>query len=378
MIKRVIAFAAALIVLIAALWLSQRDEPALKVSGFVEADEIRVGSRVGGRVKSVHVDEGQQVKRGDLLVELEPFDLLERQSELRSSLAQSQANLDRLRTGFRPEQVAQAKARVDQFAAHLTKLTNGPRKEEIDAATAELELAESELELATIRHQRAETLVGRLAVSREEYDEATTQLRVARSRHQVKESALKLLTEGTRPEDIAEARAQLEEAREAWKLMKNGYRAEDIAEATAAVNASKAAEKVIERQLDELRITAPGNGMIEAVELQPGDLVGINTPVISIMDTSRLWIRAYVPENRLNLKIGEMVPIGVDSFPGEKFTGRITFVARQAEFTPGNVQTPEERSKQVFRIKVDLVEGLDRLRPGMSADVWLDRRPADE
>jgi multidrug resistance efflux pump len=90
------------------------------------------------------------------------------------------------------------------------------------------------------------------------------------------------------------------------------------------------------------------------------------------MDSSRLWVRAYVPENQLDLAIDQPVWVTVDSYPDDRFRGHISFIARKAEFTPSNVQTPEERSKQVFRIHVTLDEGLDRLRPGMSADVWLE------
>jgi hypothetical protein len=90
------------------------------------------------------------------------------------------------------------------------------------------------------------------------------------------------------------------------------------------------------------------------------------------MDTSHLWVRAYVPENRLGVTVGQKVTVTVDSFPDRKFAAHVGFIARQAEFTPNNVQTPEERSKQVFRIKADLDEGLDVLRPGTPADVWLD------
>jgi multidrug resistance efflux pump len=194
----------------------------------------------------------------------------------------------------------------------------------------------------------------------------------------VKSDALALLNEGTRSEEIAEARARLAEAEHAWQLLQGGYRPEEIAEARAAVDAATAAVEAGRRQLDELRIVAPLDGTVEAVELQPGDLVGANAPVISLMDTLHLWVRAYVPENRLNLGIGQELPITVDSFPHERFRGRITFIARQAEFTPGNVQTPEERSKQVFRVKLTLLDGLDRLLPGMSADVWLDEAGVDE
>jgi multidrug resistance efflux pump len=94
--------------------------------------------------------------------------------------------------------------------------------------------------------------------------------------------------------------------------------------------------------------------------------------VISMMDRRSLWVRAYVPEDRMDVEIGRAVAVTVDSRPGQRFAGRVGFIARQAEFTPGNVQTPEDRSRQVFRIKVILEEGRDVLRPGMGADVWLE------
>jgi multidrug resistance efflux pump len=97
---------------------------------------------------------------------------------------------------------------------------------------------------------------------------------------------------------------------------------------------------------------------------------------MSMLDTGGLWVRAYLPENR-HLELGQKVAVSVDAYPGESFGAEVTFISRQAEFTPSNVQTPEERSKQVFRIKVTLLEGLDRLRPGMAADVGLPPRGTD-
>ena len=91
-----------------------------------------------------------------------------------------------------------------------------------------------------------------------------------------------------------------------------------------------------------------------------------------MIDHRRLWVRAYVPQNRLDVQLGQACYVTVDSYPDERFAAEITYIAQQAEFTPSNVQTPEERSKQVFRIKVTLREGLDRLRAGMAADVWLE------
>jgi multidrug resistance efflux pump len=217
-----------------------------------------------------------------------------------------------------------------------------------------------------------ERLVPRNAATQEELDEAVTALRVARATLEVRQQELALLREGTRPEQIEAARAQLEEANQQWLLRKNGFRAEEIAQAKAAVDSAQAAREAIDQQLAELNVVAPLAAVVEAVDLRPGDMISPNAPVLSLMDTSRLWVRAYVPENELDLAIDQPVWVTVDSYPNARFRGHISFIARQAEFTPSNVQTPEERSKQVFRIHVTLDEGLDRLRPGMSADVWLE------
>ncbi len=372
MFLRAIAIVLLACVLGVALFARQWQEGQQKVSGFIEADEIRVGSRVGGRVRSVSAVEGAHVKQGDPLVELEPFDLQERRAEAAAMLAERKAALDKALAGFRAEEIAQVKARTEQLAAQLEKLKNGPREQELAAAQAELELAQAELKLANVNHQRTEGLYAKGAASRELMDQANNELATAQARLQVRRENLDLLKEGTRKEDIAAAEAQLEEATQAWKLQTAGYRSEDIAEARAAVQAAEAALAAIDEQMRELKITAPVKGYIEAVELQPGDLVGGNAPAISLIDLEHLWVRAYVPENQLAIKIGQAVKVTVDSFPKQTFAGKISFIARQAEFTPGNVQTPEERSKQVFRIKVELIEGRDVLRPGMAADVWLD------
>lgn len=372
MSKRLLGVAVVASVLLGLLIASQRQVEPLHVSGFIESHEIRVGSRVGGRVLKVHVDEGQPVAAGTLLVELEPFQLKELLAGAKADLQRAVAIRDRVKTGFRAEEIAQAKAQYERWQATLDKLVNGPRKEDISAARAQLELSQAQLSMAQLKQKRVEELFARKTNTQEEMDQANTELRVAHAASESQRELLMKLENGTRPEEIAEARAQAEEARQIWELRKNGSRVEELAEAEAAVSASQASVSAIQRQVDELSVRAPVDGAIEAIELRPGDLVGPNAPVISIMDKTELWVRAYVPENRLALQIGDSVKVTVDSFPGEQFPARVSFVSRQAEFTPGNVQTPEERSKQVFRIKVTLESGLDRLRPGMSADVWLE------
>jgi len=325
MVQRMILVALLAAGLVGVLWWSQQSTEPLKVSGFIEADEIRIGSRVGGRVRAVHVVEGQAVVAGDVLIELEPFDLLERRAE--------------------------GQARFESLRAMLAKLEAGPRKQEIVASRSQLDLAGAQLNLTKITLERVKKAFDASAATREELDRRTEELNVAQAAVAVREAELALLEEGTRTEEIAEARASLD--------------------------AAKASLSAIDRQIEELAIRAPaGSGaVVESIDLQPGDLVSANAPVMSLIDSGVMWVRAYVPENRMSFSMNQKVDIAVDSFPGKTFSGHVAFVARDAEFTPGNVQTPEERSKQVFRIKVVLDEGLDQLRAGMAADVWLEPRP---
>jgi HlyD family secretion protein len=357
--------------LIALLVYSQHRQLPPKASGFIEAHEIRIGSRVGGRIARVLVQEGQSVKTGQPLLELEPFDLLAKQTEARATASARQADYQRVLAGPRPEEITQAKARRDQLAARLDKLKAGPRKQEITEAQAVVEAAEAQHDLAQTTFNRVKRTFETNAASHDELERATDDLKVAAATIKARTAQLDVLLEGSRKEDIADAAAQLAEAQAALALLEKGSRIEDIAQTKAAAEAAQAALAAVDSQLQELQVKAPVDGVVEAVEIRPGDLVGPNAPALSLLDLGELWVRAYVPENRLDIQTGQKLPITIDSFPGRQFAGHVSFVSHDAEFTPGNVQTPEERSKQVFRIKVVLDEGRDLLRPGMSADVWL-------
>lgn len=375
MAKRILAVLVIVLGLVGLLAYSQWRPAAPKVSGFIEAHEIRIGSRVGGRVRTVPAEEGAKVEPGAALVTFEPYDLMERQAEAKATLAARDADYQRLAAGYRPEEVAQAKARRDRLAANYDKLKAGPRRQEIAQAEAQLALAKAQRQTAQASFDRVKRLYERdqANASQEEMDRVTDALQVAEATLNVRQEELSKLREGTRAEELQEAAAQLAEAEAALAMMQKGYRTEEITQAKAAAEAARAAVQAIDQQVAELTITAPSAAMVEAVELRPGDLLAANAPALTLIDPKELWVRAYVPENRLDLATGQKVRVTVDSFPGRNFTGRVTYVSRNAEFTPGNVQTPEERSKQVFRIKVTLEEGQDVLRPGMTADVWLER-----
>ena len=371
MVKRVLAFALVGLAIFAILIYSQRQAERPKVSGFVEADEIRLGSRMGGRVLKVLVEEGQAVKAGQPLVEFEPFDLLYQRANAEAQLATRQAEYNKFVAGFRLEEMAQAQARRDELAAKLEELINGPRKETIQAAKALLDQAQFEAAYLSNSQKKVQTAFERSAATKEELDRANQQLASTEALVQARQAELAELQTGTRPEDIQMARSQLEQAEQAWKLQKSGYRPEDIESTKAVLASAQATLKVISTQIDELTIKAPLDGDIEACQIKPGDLVAPNAPALTMLAEGTLYVRAYVPEDRLTIKPGDKLLVSTDSLPGKTFAGRVTFVSRKAEFTPSNIQTPQKRSEQVFRIKVVLEEGLDVLRPGMPVDVWL-------
>lgn len=354
-------------------WQQHRPVPFV-VSGFIEADQIRVGSRVGGRVAEVIAIEGQRLKQGAPLYRIDPFDLKEQLAEAEATLEASRAELDRLKAGFRPQEIEQARARRDQAAAMLAKLEAGPRPREIEIAREKLNAARANVELAQSESERLSKLREERQAAGVELDKATRELKSARAEAAAAEQELGLLQEGTRKEEIAQAKASLAEAGQGLKLTEAGYRAEDIAKAAAQVQAAEARLNAIKVRLAELTVAAPCDCQVEAINLRPGDLVAPNAPTVSVLDLSRMWVRTYVPEGRLGeVRLDETVPVRVDSFPNELFHARISFISQEAEFTPRNIQTPEERSKQVFRIKAMLRDGLDRLRVGMIADVLLDQ-----
>ncbi len=374
--KRRLLFLLLVTVIVGLLVASRFLTQPVKISGFIEADEVRVGSRVGGRVSEVLVREGQPITRGQSLLRLQPYDLQLRLAEAYSQLAAREAVLAKLKAGLRPEEVAQAQARVNRLTATVAKLVAGPRQEEVAAARSRMTLSKAQRDRAKRSYERIQALYARDAtsVSREELDRVLEDSQVAEATHQVRQEELQLLERGTRDEEKAEARAQLEEAAQALAMAKNGFRAEEIAEAAATVSAAQATVDAIKIQINELEVLSDVTGVVEALELRPGDLVAPNAPLLSLLDTSRIWVRAYVPEDRLNVRIGDRFWVTVDSFKNRDFEGTVTYISNHAEFTPRNVQTPDERSGQVFRIKVELSDDAHELRPGMAADVWLDRQ----
>jgi HlyD family secretion protein len=175
---------------------------------------------------------------------------------------------------------------------------------------------------------------------------------------------------------VAEAKAA--EAAERLKLVQAGPRAETILQARARAAQAQAAVALAETQLDHTRLVSPMAGVVLSHNIEPGEFVAAGTPVVTVADTVHVWVRAYLDQSDLGrVRHGQKVVVRTDSFPGRDFAGTVGFIASEAEFTPKTVQTPKERVKLVFRLKVDVENPKDELKPGMPADVVIPEGPKD-
>lgn len=320
--KRVIAVAALVVAAVAvAVWLTQRggNGGALAASGTVEATNADLGFNLAGRIASVEVREGDRVRAGQVLARLDDAELRARKSAAEAQLTAAEAALREMERGARPEELAQVRA--------------------AERAAAE------RLEDARRDVGRARRLFEGGAVSQESLDKAETMYQVASSAY--------------------------DQAREQRQLVEAGPRSERVEVQRAMVRQARAALEQVEAALDHAVVEAPFDGVVTVRHRNVGETVGPGQPVVTVLDPDDRWIRIYVPENQVGrVSIGQAAEITSDSYPDRTYRGRVVFIASEAEFTPRNVQTPEERVKLVYAVRVEITSDPDlQLKPGLPADV---------
>lgn len=298
---------------------------SLRASGTVEATEARLAFSASGRIVALTPREGDRVAAGDELARLDTAELDARRLQAQAQVAAAQARLAELLAGSRHEEVASARS---ASAAAADRLTD----------------AERDLE-------RAELLFAGKAIPRENLDKARLAVELARRQQEQVGQQLRLVEQGPRSETIDAARAQ-------------------VAQAAAAV-------ATLDATLANTRLLAPFAGVVTVRHREPGEVVGAGAPVLSLLNPDDRWVRIYVPENRLGLvTLGQAATITADTFPGRGYTGEIAHLASEAEFTPKNVQTNEERVRLVYAVKVRITgDPAGELKPGLPADVELAAAP---
>jgi len=347
----------------------------LKLSGEVEAREIRNASRFGGRVKQILVQEGQVVKQGQLLLVFDDTDLQAKIADAQANLSQAMAQEHLLAKGADIGQVRQAGATVQQAQERLKMLTSGARPEELTQAESKVHEAELQVRQTQQTATNAKTMLDEGIISRQKYDTMQAGADAARSDLQAAQAALRMMKNGGRPEEKQVASAQLSAAKAQYGQVLRGARPEEVSIASSNVEKARSALQALKAQLEEVRIRAPFAGYVSVIGVSQGELVPPGRAVVSILDYSHLWTDVYVPESKLSLiTLEKSVIVKAKSYKGSEFNGRIALINPKSEFIP-NSGGDSSSEESTFCVKV-MVNSQDQahhtqLYPGMKVDVYL-------
>jgi HlyD family secretion protein len=303
---------------------------AARVSGQVDATEVQVAPEVGGRIVELTIDEGDRVKTGDLIARLDTRDVDLALDRARAERAQADAQLRLLQAGSRPEDIHQAEAQAAAARA------------EVAAAEADLAAAETDL-------QRFERLLQSNSGSQKQRDDAATRRDVARDR-------------------LTAVRARETAARAAVARLKAGSRREEIDAARARVAAVDAQIATLEKSKADATVAAPIEGIVTEQLLEAGEMAAPGVPIAVITDLAHAWAEVFVDEPVIpRIKLGQSATVFTDA-GGPGLPGKVSYVASKAEFTPRNVQTAEDRSKLVFRVRINVDNRQGILKQGMPVE----------
>ncbi|MGO8778532.1 MAG: secretion protein HlyD [Rhodomicrobium sp.] len=298
----------------------------LVLQGNVEVRQVNLGFKVSGRIEKLNVDEGDVVRTGQTIASLEKVYFDDSLAQARAQRDQMAANYEKLRTGNRPEEIAEARALVAEREATLTN--------------------------ARVTLKRAQTLLTSPAGSQKAFDDAQAAER--------------------------QADAQLNSAREALRLQEAGFRKEDIALGKGQLDERVAAAETAERNLVDADLIAPSNGTVLSRVREVGAIVAAGETVYVLSLTTPIWVRTYVSEPDLGrVRPGMEVQVKTDTPGAKTFAGRIGFISTAAEFTPKTVETTELRTSLVYRLRIVVDDDTGFLRQGMPVTV-ITEPPAKE
>jgi HlyD family secretion protein len=355
----------------------------MRTSGHIEVTEVDMSFRLPGHVARLFVDEGSRVKQGVVLAELD-------QETLEARLNQAQALVKELETRqaslalsiqFKEEiveaEIKRAQAGKSAAFARYQSLKTGSREQEIAEASAARDRARYEWGNRRRDAERMKELYDGRIISASQYDAAITAADAAKAAYEAAEEQYKLVKAGPREELVREGQANLagsdaalaaaEAARQEVEKMKL-----DLKALQAQTDQARAQLVMAEEDLRKSRLYAPFDGFVTVKDVEEQEYVQAGAPVLTLAHLDEVWVKTYVPETQLGrVRLGQTGEVISDTFPGKRYSGLVTFISPEAEFTPKNVQTKEERVKLVYRIKVTLKNPNQELKPGMPVDVVL-------
>lgn len=362
---------------------ASEDGRAVRVSGNIELTDIDISFKLPGRVAKRLFDEGEYVEGGKRIAVLESKDLEDEVAVREAESRAAQAAWEELENGSRKEDKGAARAAMEKAEQFYKELEAGSRPQEIEAALATLQSAEVEKDRLAAELARARRLYQQDRVLSEEdfrRQEAAYEVAVAKCREARERYALTKI--GPRDEQKRQGKAAFEQAVWQWRLVEAGAREEVRRQARARLDQAKAALDLAKTKLGYAEVFAPAlqpagpwkdegprKYVVLSKNVEPGEYVAPGTPVVTLGDLARPWLRAYIDyDESSQVKYGQKARVYVGSDRSTYREGWVGFISKEAEFTPKNVQTEKERTKLVYRIKIYIDNRDLQLKRGVPAD----------
>ena len=365
------------------LWRSgtfRKPDNRMAVSGNLELTLVDLSFKMAGRMTELTVKEGDWVKKGQVIARLDPIQLESQRTRDVAAVSNAQSAYQQMETSIQYQEatlesdIAAKRAAMAEAQAKLEALLAGSRPQEIQQAEAAVADAKSQLDWAKSEWDRYQTLYKNEDVSTQQYDQARQRFNSASAVLQQAEQKASLVKEGPRKEDIAAARAQVAQSQAALATAEANRielrrKQQELVGRKAQIEQARGQAGITDAQLTDTVIYAPIDGVVLVKSAEAGEVLAAGTTVVTIGDLEHPWLRAYVGETELgHVKLGQKVNLTTDSYPGKTYPGVVSFIASEAEFTPKQIQTKEERVKLVYRIKVDVDNSSHELKNNMPVD----------
>lgn len=356
------------------------DPDLLRISGNIELTEVDLSFKTPGRMVALAVDEGDFVKPGQTLARLDSAELEQQRSREAAGVEAAHSSVAQLRTAIAWQgetlagDIALKKADLATAEARLKEMLNGARPQEVETAKSLAAEAAVQNDLAQRDWQRAQTLYKQDDISTAQHEQFRTRAQTAAAGLKRAQEQLALVQEGPRQEQIAQQRAIVDRARAALRVAEANRlelqrRRQEMTMRQADVERAQAQRGLLDVQLQDRTLLSPIAAVVLAKSAEPGEVLAGGATVLTLGDLSRPWVRGYVGERDLGrVKLGMAASISTDSFPDKRYRGRITFISSEAEFTPKQIQTQEERQKLVYRIKIEVENPNQELKDNMPVD----------
>jgi HlyD family secretion protein len=352
----------------------------LLLSGNLELTQVDISFKVPGKLVELNVAEGTFVKKGTVIGRIDREMVSQQRNRDEAGVTSAESQYQQMETGIQwqrqtlESETALRKAEQRAAQAQLDQLLAGARPQEIQQVRSAVADAKAQHDQAQADWDRAQELFKNDDISKQQYDQFRARLDTTAAVLRQAEERLALVMEGARKEDIEAARAQVARAEAAVRVSEANRlelkrREEDLVSRRADISRARAQVAITDTQINDTVVTSPVDGVVLVKSAEVGEVLAAGTTVVTIGDIEHPWLRAYISETDLGrVKLGQSASLTTDSFPGKTYPGRVSFISSEAEFTPKQIQTREERVKLVYRIKIDVDNQSHELKSNMPVD----------